>query len=1151
MSRLRTRPPLFRGRKNQTSTNAVRREISNSALGGRDASDDNFSLDSYLSAFKSTQQLELDFSKFENHAFFSPARAKVDLALFKAINQFPYTGSRSEIDNFLTKLTGFERFVFDSIPRNIGYLFFSGTNVGQTSGGTSISVKPYKGYRFPGAPGASGEAALAVNKSPFEIEAHLYVPQIQNDNQVIAQRIQNEAGFTLALSMSVSTAECNLLFLVSSASDSYVVASGSINKGEFNHIRACLENKTDGKQAVIYLGNSVIASSSDIQDFGDLLFDTSSLVIGSGSRHSVLDYTFRPRHTLSGAIDEFRFFVDQRSAENVEKYSNSEIFATSSLKLYFRFDEPSGSFDMNNVALDYSGQCLHTEITNFSQALRSTGSIDAPLQFQNAYYSPVLYPDYTPFYEQITSLISSASDYDEENPNIVTNMIPIHYLNESAVANGLSSFDSGLGVIPVLENVPGTGEIPRSSPLISLISLMSIQLDEIKQFVDSMSSLLAIELGEEDQLSSQMIRYAADYFGIDLPGFFAKSTTDQFTFGESVESESLSTYTLRSLRDDLWRRILANMPYANSSKGTRSSIRSILLSSGIVPENFFTIREYGMSGEARLSDLRDQSVEVTSMVDFSGSLITPTGSFVSSGFRQDSQRIIGSYLTASRVEIGFPEIAGGFIDKEAYYPHGISDNLSDGLLTSGSFSLEASYVFDRRISHPSSQSLMRIMTTGSYSPGNFVVANLIYSQDTDASGTLTAGIRPSSEGLGVTPSELRLILTGVNLFDGDRWTVGIERSRNDDIESEDLVENLYTLRCAKQAGNQVFFFSTSSFYSDTSFDAGQNVFQNQSSDFNASGSYIVIGSQSIDAGSVLLNSASDFLYSIFTGKVSHIKFASSKTGDASFIEHSRNFSSIGLENPELGLGFDLVQTGAFSRLRVDASCDQATTSSDSAGNIRIFDFSQNGLHLSGSGFGANYRVISPYVASVDRISPRFDLQQVSNKVRPRGLNVPSQTDPTYTIAGPVYEIYDTNEIIDDVRFSIEHSIVKALNEDMISTIGTSQYIDESLGQPIELFNDSYARFDHFKDVYFRRMTSKIDFMRTYDVFRWVDVALSNLVESMLPKRTKFMGITYIIEPHLAERGKIKYYFQESFMTTNMDGQYETYSVDSGYYEPID
>lgn len=1133
MARIRSRPPLFRSKKKQATTNAVRRDIANVSLQGRDPSNENFFLDSYKTGFKSTQQLAIDFSKFENHTFFSPARSKVDVALHKSINEFPYTGSIQDIDKFLTRLSGFERYVFDSFPRNTGYLFFSGTQAGETSGGTYINVSPLSGKEFPESPGATFEQSLLIESSPFEVEMHVYVPEISNENQIITQRLQAESGFTLALSASSLSSDCRVLFLVSSASDSYLVASGAIDKGNFSHIRACLFDVDGGKQAFVYVNGDLIGSSSDIQDFGALYFDTSSLFIGSGSNHQILDYEFNPVQTLSGAIDEFRFFTKQRDESTVENFKNQQMFATGGLGLYFRFDEPHGTYDMNDVVLDQSGHCLHSRIQNFSENLRLTSSISVPLDRQNPYYSPVLYPDYSLVTTLATNLITSASSYDIINPNIVTGLVPNHYLIESSIAAGLPRIDSGIGVFPSLVDVPGTGEMPKASSLLSTLIMMSIPLDEIKQFIDSMSTLLAVELGSEDKISSQMIKFAGDYFGIDLPNFFAKSTTNQFSFGEDLAESGYFDYTLRSLRDDLWRRILANMPYVNASKGTKSAVRSIFLSSGIVPENFFVIREFGMSGESRLADLRDYSSEVTAMLNFSSSLEVATGQFVSPGVREDSPRIISPFLSSSRVETGSPEIDGTFVSKGLFPPHGISNNKNDGLLTSGSFSLEAAVLFSKSISHPITQSIFRILTTGSAAPNDFLVGNLFFRMESPETGSLVFAARPSSEPGAVAPEPLVLSIPGINLFDGERWLVGVEKTRGDTFGT---TSGSYTLRCARSVGDSLDFFSTSSFYSDYSALANASVFSTIFSQYNASGSYVIIGSQSLGASLRFLNPYDQYTGTQFTGKISGLKFFSEDIGNRSFIEHARNFASIGQENPETGLGFDLVQTGAFERIRIDASFDQATTVSDALGNIRIFDFSQNGFHLTGSGFEASKQLIFPELVNINRISPRFDLQQVSNKVRPRGLNNPSETDAEYVVTGPAYEIYDVDEISDDIRFAIEHSIVKALNEDMISTIGDAQYLDNSLGRPEYMFSDTYPDLDHFSTVYFNRLTGKMDFMRTYEVFRWVDIALTDLVESILPKRTKFQGINYIIEPHLIERAKLKYKSEGMFILSQIDPQ---------------
>lgn len=1129
MARLRSKPAFFRGRQSLSTTNGVSKNVSNDSLFSRSTDKDAFDLDSYRAGIRSTQQLSIDFSKFENHTFFAPARAKVDVAFHKILNQYPYTGSQADIDIFLQKLTGFERYVYDNYPKNIGYMFFSGATLRPAGEGTYIDVSPIAGKQFPDAPGASGQNQLLLNDSPFEIEAHIYVPTIVNDVQIVAQRSSSDAAFTLALNLTSSTTQCDLMFLVSSASNSYLIASGTIIKGQFNHIRACLQNEDDGKRAIIYTNSDLLASSSDIQDFGGLTFTSQSFLIGSGTRHSILDYDINPQSTLSGAIDEFRFYVGERTQDDIDTYSNQQTNASDLLKLYFRFDEPSGSYDYNDVVLDYSGKCLHSYVENYKQSMRNTGSIAVPIM-QDLYYSPILFSTFTDVTDSATTLISSASAYDIDNPNIITSLVPRHVLVESANAAGLAAYDSGLGDLPTLENLPGTGGLQNTSAIMRMLIILSIEMDEVKQFVDSMSNLLAIELGSEDKVSDQMLPFVADYFGVDLPNFFAKSSTEQFSFGQNVLDDQVSDYTLKQIRNIIWRRILANMPSIIASKGTSAAIRSVFLASGIVPENFFVIRELGLAGETVLDDKRDTSVDVGAVLDFSASLSTPTGSFRVGpygfiGAKDDSPILVGSFLSSSRTEVGYPYPTDTFVSKSYYPPHGISKSNSDGLLTSGSFTFEASYVFDISKAHPVSQSLVRLQTTSSLNTQN-LLSNLVYAHALNNSGSLIWSLCVDSNN-SINPSVLNLALTGVNLFSGDRWHIGLIRQRNDSIDIP--ASSSYSLYCARQIGTTTDLFTTSSYFLESDNPA-YNALANIGTS-NTSGSYLVVGSGTIDTTNNLFLNSRGLIETRFTGKISGIRFWSTDIDQISFIEHTRNPYNIGTSNPEIGLGLELSQTGSFQRLRIDASCDQATTSSDSSGNIRIFDFSQNSLHLSGSGFEANKMIIKPYRQVINRYSPRFDLQQTGNKVRVRGVNQLLATDSDFTVQGPAYEIYDSATIVDDVRYSIEHSIVKALDEDIMSTIGNIQYVDNALGSQVDLYSDSYSGLDNLSSVYFRRLTDNMDLMRTYDVFRWVDTALSQMIASLLPKRTLFLGINYIIEPHILERGKMKYYSDEMAIKT--------------------
>ena len=89
---------------------------------------ESFTYTSPGTGLRSTQQLNVDWSKFENHTFFNSAQVKLNVTFDKIQNGFPFDGSQKETQTFLDTLTGFEKYVYDSYPKNVGYLFCVGKN---------------------------------------------------------------------------------------------------------------------------------------------------------------------------------------------------------------------------------------------------------------------------------------------------------------------------------------------------------------------------------------------------------------------------------------------------------------------------------------------------------------------------------------------------------------------------------------------------------------------------------------------------------------------------------------------------------------------------------------------------------------------------------------------------------------------------------------------------------------------------------------------------------------------------------------------------------------------------------------------------------------------------------------------------------------
>lgn len=1083
--------------------------------------EDAFRYDPDGSGLKSTQELNIDYSAFENHTFFNSARSKVDVSFDNIVNYFPYENNRADVELFLDRLTGFEKYVYDEFPKNVGYLNFSNSY---------ITVRDGKSLNFPELEQENfGIPVLDVSTDPFSFEFYLFLPEQVNDNQVVFQRISNVAGITFGISQSLTTTDATGIFLISSGNnDSYVVASGSLEKGKFNHVCAQTIINNGSKQAAIYVNTKLAYTSSDTQDFGQLIFNGQSLFIGSGSTHTSIDYEFTPRETFSGSIDEFRFFKTQIKDSTIKKFYQREIYSGSNnLSLYFRFNEPSGSYDGNNVVLDYSGNKLHSYITNYNSTLRMTQSLAHPVVYENTELSPILFASHDDVSRLNLSLLIDAASYDNDNPNFILKLIPPHYFRFGATAEGFTTIDQNLGKKYTAKSIPGTGILPKPQEMLAFLLIYAKYFDELKLFIDYFSTINMVELNDEQSGINKLLPYISRYFGINVPDMFTNTTPDQFFYGQGLEDNySYSKSTLKNVRYQIWRRIYANLGDLIRSKGTRSVIRSAFLTTGIVPENFFNIREFGGPAVLNLKNLRQQSQTTSLLADMSGSLVGLPGSLDAQGFFNNMPHFYSSYLSGSRIEPGIPEIEGSWV------PSGdviVSNSINDGLMTSGSFALETTVKFKPSITHKNDQSLIRLQTTGSETGlinSQACILNVVYNHiEPSGSGEVHLLVRSSDE---ISAPKLDLQINDVNLFNGEKWFISAGRIRGDLTQS---LSSSYYLRCGYlQDETDFVFFTTSSYFSETTAGNPNNdMFQTISNDYNSSGSFIVIGSQSLDTStSLFLNANSSDVVTHFDGLFGQVRFWSKALTETESLEHLRNFESRGVEDPRFNFNFDTESSGTFQRLRVDVTVDQGTTGSNSSGEILLFDFSQNNLHLSGSGFEINKLILKNELFQVNRISPNIDLLQTDNKVRVRSLQDYSMTDDIAAPA-PVYDLGPEYAINDDNRLSIEYSAFKALNEDIIGLLGDTQFLDDALGQTALIYDEIYPDLEKLSKVYFERLLDPVDMRRCLELFKWFDSSLTTLIEQLLPRKTKFLGINYVIESHLLERNRYRYPIDKMYL----------------------
>lgn len=1067
-----------------------------------------FRYDPIGSGLKSTQQLNVDWSLFENHTFFNSAQVKVNAAFDKIINQYPFDGTQEEVEIFFDKLTGWENYVYQQFPKYIGYQFFSGSGASPSVSGTFIEVKDLAGAAYSAiSKTKNGNPTLNPGLKSMTFEFKLFVPSGSNTEQVVFQKLNttNNHGFGCFLKNN-SAGNVGTLDFVAVSGSSIVSTSMELSKSQWTSIAAVWNREVLGHQWQLYKSESLYASSSKVE-IGQLDFNSANFYIGSGS--AITGYT--PTTTLSGAMDELRIWHSLRNQQQIQEFSSKGIFAGDNLKLYLKFNEP-----LNNtspVVLDSSGNGLHGTIndygfTNLGVKNIATASIagSSSLSYEQRKYNPVLFPDNTDLNTLRAGLLGDAVVYDASNLNQITNLVPRHYLLEGQSLDATATEEG-----PILTDLV-SGSNPRSSKMgstqitLSLLYTMAAFFDEIKLYLQNFSTLNKVDYATEDTISDQLLQFLADKHGIKLPPMFTGTSIEQYINGNNYGSDyDTNNYSLQYIQNQIWRRILINARDMMSSKGTVHSVKSFIRSVGIDPDNNFRIREYGGPTRRNLHVSRESRSEVAAIA-----------SFVSGGYA------ISPFLSGARIEPGFPEPRGSFVTDSNGNNIGTTQT-SDGLFTSGSWTFEGTYIVTG--SNAVTQSFVRMGTTGSTASGIF--ANLVVG---GASGSLTLYIRP---GTSQTDPTLTLNLTSsANLQTNEPWFVSFGRERGDSFGFQ-TPSSSYFLRAARQSfGEIVEEYTTSSFFYEGVGDVNKNI----SSTFNASGSYFEIGSGSITNNSYFLNSTSSIgdeaRRTVFNGKVGNVRFWSKPVSITEWREHVRNFKSLGVSNPLSNFNFVSNVSGAFEKLRMDVSMDQASVSSSAGGSLLFNDFSQNNYNLSGSSFTPSTAVIVPQRYHYSLISPKFDIAATNNKVRVRSfsnLDNLLNNDEAYAEAAPVYELLNSEAPTDNNRFTIDYSIVDALNQDIINIFSGLDTLDNALGEPALMFSSDYPTLENLRNVYFNRLTDKMNFKAFFEFYKWFDTNLGSFIAQLLPRKTSYNGINYLVESHMLERSKFQYRFDNNYL----------------------
>lgn len=186
--------------------------------------------------------------------------------------------------------------------------------------------------------------------------------------------------------------------------------------------------------------------------------------------------------------------------------------------------------------------------------------------------------------------INSAELYDFNNANSLRNNLPEHIINDRNNSDFILFFDM-------------VGQH------------FDIVYTHAKGFAQSRHLEHKLDKGIKDSLIYHML----ESLGWDTKSGQQSQVLWEYAFGLSKEGIQVSSLSGRDRQEEIWRRILNNLPYLYKHKGTKRAIHAVMSCYG-VPASMLTIMEFGGPKDPTLSGTTKFSFEDrTAAINISGS----------------------------------------------------------------------------------------------------------------------------------------------------------------------------------------------------------------------------------------------------------------------------------------------------------------------------------------------------------------------------------------------------------------------------------------------------------------------------------------------------------------------------------------------------
>jgi hypothetical protein len=189
----------------------------------------------------------------------------------------------------------------------------------------------------------------------------------------------------------------------------------------------------------------------------------------------------------------------------------------------------------------------------------STNDLAYPKQNDGTLY-PTSNPISIAWYE---ALVSEANNYDRFNPNLLSNNIP-EFISED--------YDN--------EN------------FVTFLNMIGQHFDNIWCYINAFTQNKIAENKKVNGIIDDMIYHMLESMGWQGKKAFDSHFLWEYAFGQNQDGTQKYGMSLKDANNEVWRRMLNNLPYLLKHKGTGRAMKAIMACYG-VPQSLLTIMEFG------------------------------------------------------------------------------------------------------------------------------------------------------------------------------------------------------------------------------------------------------------------------------------------------------------------------------------------------------------------------------------------------------------------------------------------------------------------------------------------------------------------------------------------------------------------------------